>query len=197
MTKDNHQPAAAHKASFRDIYNDQDPRGYLTTLASLEYTIPQQVEPLFQRLYKLSCQDRESPAILDVCCSYGINGCLLKYNVNLDTWTTHYHGSKLSPKQQTLADKEFFTTRAKSCKPVVLGLDQADQAIRYAVSVGLIDDGWVEDLEVCDPSPGLSKVLQDVKLITCTGGASYVGPRTFKRIMAAIPKSRNVWMAST
>ncbi|KAH7196406.1 uncharacterized protein B0J16DRAFT_390306 [Fusarium flagelliforme] len=197
MTLTRRQPGAVQKASFTDIYNNQDPRAYLTTLAPLEYTIPQQLQPLFQRLHQLASQGTANSAILDVCCSYGINGGLLRHNVDMDAWTAHYAGSELSAEQQISTDKEFFASRVRSDMPVLFGLDKAENAIKYALDTGLIDNGWAEDLEAHDPSPSLLEALKDVTLIICTGGASYVGSRTFGRIMSAIPRSTNIWMAST
>ncbi|KAM5369119.1 hypothetical protein ACJA88_010592 [Fusarium oxysporum] len=103
-------------------------------------------------------------------CSYGINGALLRHQVDLETWTAHYTGSGPDSKQQALADKEFFASRERSPKPVVLGLDKADHAVRYALDAGLIDAGWIEGLEVKDPSPDLRKALQGVSLIIYAGG---------------------------
>ncbi|KAL7755045.1 hypothetical protein ACKLNR_014802 [Fusarium oxysporum f. sp. zingiberi] len=40
---------------------------------------------------------------------------------------------------------------------------QYHHAVRYALDAGLIDAGWVEDLEVKDPSPDLHKALQGVR----------------------------------
>ncbi|RGP76812.1 methyltransferase type 12 [Fusarium longipes] len=192
-----HQPAAANKANFTNLYNDDDPRAYLTTLAPLQYTIPQQVQPLFQRLYKLSRRDKATSAILDVCCSYGINGGLLKHDVNMESWTARYVDSELRPSEQVQADKEFFSSPARSSKPVVFGLDTSTQAIRYALDVNLIDAGWSDNLEINDPSQDLCRALRDVSLIICTGGAGYVGSRTFGRIMKATGKPTNVWVVST
>lgn len=197
MTIIQHQPGAVQKASFASIYNEKSPRAYLATLAPLEYTIPQQLQPLFQRLHRLASEGTASSAILDVCCSYGINGGLLRHDIDMETWTAHYTGSELSPKEQVQSDKGFFASRVRSDKPTVLGLDKAENAIRYALETGLVDNGWAEDLETQDPSPGLSEALKDVALIICTGGVSYVGSRTFGRIMSAIPISTNIWMAST
>ncbi|KAF5249278.1 hypothetical protein FANTH_5359 [Fusarium anthophilum] len=102
------------------------------------------------------------------------------------TWTAHYTDSKLDPKHQVLADREFFSSRERSPKPMVLGLDRADHAVRYALGAGLIDAGWVEDLEVKDPSPGLRNALQDVSLISCTEGVSFLSSRTYARIVTAV-----------
>ncbi|KAF4343280.1 methyltransferase type 12 [Fusarium beomiforme] len=197
MANNENQSATSRKANFTDLYNQQDPRAYFTTLAPLEYTIPQQVLPLFQRLHQLAGQDTATSAILDVCCSYGINGGLLRHHLDLGTWTAHYAGSELNPKQQVLADREFFASRERSPKPVVLGLDKADQSVRYALDAGLLEGGWVEDLEVKDPSPDLFSALKDVRLIICTGGVGYVGFRTFAQIMAAVGRPSDLWVAST
>ncbi|KAM0341678.1 hypothetical protein ACHAPU_009924 [Fusarium lateritium] len=196
MTRNHHQPAAALKASFTNVYDNKDPRTYLETLAPLEYTIPQQIRPLIQRLRQLCSLGQDDSAILDVCCSYGINAALLKHDMDIDTWTAHYKDPELSPEQQVLADKEFFADRRRPIKPIVFGLDKANNAIHYAMEVGLMDGGWAEDLEVHDPSSDLSRALKDVNLVICTGGAGYVGSRTFGRIMAGVDTSK-VWVVST
>jgi hypothetical protein len=197
MANNQHQFSAAHKADFTDLYNQHSPKSYFTTLKPLEYTIPQQALPLIQKLHQLSCQSATSSAILDVCCSYGINGGLLRHHVDIDTWTAHYTGSELSSKEQVLADMEFFASRTRPSKPVVLGFDKADHAVRYALDVGLIDAGWEEDLENDDPSPEFCRALQGVTLVICTGAAGYISSRTFDRIMAAIDRSSKPWVFST
>ena len=197
MTINQRQPGSAQKASFADIYNNQDPRAYITTLAPLEYTIPQQVQPLFRHLYQLSSENANGSAILDVCCSYGINGALLRHDVDMATWLAHYKNSDLDSKQQIQADEEFFAGRARSDKPMVLGLDKAENAISYAIDTGLVDKALAEDLEVNDPSPALVRALQDVSLVICTGGVSYVGAPTFSRILSAIRRSSKLCVACT
>ncbi|KAF5229248.1 hypothetical protein FAUST_10534 [Fusarium austroamericanum] len=87
--------------------------------------------------------------------------------------------------------------RSRSWLPAVVGLDISVPAIHYALDTGLINSGWSEDLEAQDPSADLRKALQDVSLIICTGGASYVGFSTFSRIMRAIERNRNVSVACT
>ena len=197
MTINQCQPGVAQKASFTDIYNKQDPRAYFTTLAPLEYTIPQQVQPLFQHLYQLSSKNTDTCTVLDVCCSYGINGALLRHDVDIATWLAHYKSSDLISKQQIQVDKEFFARRGKFDKPTVLGLDKAENAIRYAKDTVLVDNAWAEDLEADNPSPDLVKALQDVSLVICTGGVGYVGAPTFSRIISAIPRTSKISVAST
>jgi hypothetical protein len=92
---------------------------------------------------------------------------------------------------------EFFASRTRLSKPVVLGFDKADHAVHYALEVGLIDAGWTEDLENNDPSPEFCRALQGVTLVICTGAVGYLTSHTFDRIMAAIDRSRKPWVFST
>ncbi|TVY60620.1 hypothetical protein Focb16_v003559 [Fusarium oxysporum f. sp. cubense] len=174
MVNNQQQSVVAQKANCIDLHNQQDLRGYPTTLA-----------PSHSKYY------------LCVRCSYGINGALLRHQVDLETWTAHYTGSEPDSKQQALADKEFFASRERSPKPVVLGLGKADHAVRYVLDAGLIDAGWIEGLEVKDPSPDLRKALQGVSLIIYAGGVSYLSSRAFARIIAAVGRSSNLWVVST
>ncbi|KAF5545762.1 methyltransferase type 12 [Fusarium mexicanum] len=74
------------------------------------------------------------------------------------SWTCAAHT------HQVLADRVFFASRERPPKPMVLGLDRTVHAVRYALGAGLIDAGWVEDLEVKDSSPDLrNDALQDIK----------------------------------
>lgn len=111
MANDQHQFSVAQKADFTDIYNQHNPRCYFTALQPLEYTIPQQLLPLIRHVYHLSCQGATSSVILDVGCSYNINGGLLRHHVDIDTCTAHYTGSKLRSKEQVWVDKELFASR--------------------------------------------------------------------------------------
>ncbi|KAF5691845.1 methyltransferase type 12 [Fusarium denticulatum] len=197
MSNRQQKSAAAQKAKFADLYNQKDPRGYLTTLAPLQYTISQQVLTLFQRFHQLSCRGTTASAILDVCCSYGINEALLRHNVDVEAWTAHYANLKPGSEHQVLAGREFFASRERLSKPMALGIDKANNAVPHALDAGLIDFGWVEDLEANDPSHGLREALQGVSLTICTGGVSYLSSRTFARIIAAVGRSSNLWVTST
>jgi hypothetical protein len=197
MANNQHQFSAAYKADFTDLYDQHTPRSYFTILHPLEYTIPQQVLPLIRNLHQLSCRGATSSVILDICCSYGINGGLLRHYVDIDTWTAHYTGPGLNSKAQILADKEFFASRTRPHKPAVLGFDKAEHAVRYALEVGLIDAGWATDLENDGPSSELCRALQDVTLVICTGAVGYLTSRTFDRIMTAIDRPSKPWVLST
>ena len=67
----------AGKASFEHIYDLEDPREYFNTLGSMGYAAPRHGHDLFSALSANIRPQGERLTIVDVCCSYGINGALL------------------------------------------------------------------------------------------------------------------------
>ncbi|KAJ0375591.1 hypothetical protein COL26b_006097 [Colletotrichum chrysophilum] len=178
-----------------DLY----PRAYFKALTPLQYQIPQQALPFVERVLELSSpsEDVQPRKVLDVCCSYGINAALLRYDLTLDTLSAHLASSpKLSGRDQIISDKRFFASKLIHPEVDVLGLDIAPEAIAYAVKTGLMKDGWAENLETSDPSLSLREGLKDVEVVVCTGGVGYVGASTFSRIADAVEDSSKLWIVT-
>ncbi|KAI8312767.1 hypothetical protein K4K59_005501 [Colletotrichum sp. SAR11_240] len=190
------------KADFNSIYNQPDPIAYFKALTPLRYQIPQQAHPFVKRILELSSPskddgDLKSRKVLDVCCSYGINAALLRYDLTLDKLSAHLASSpKQSGRDQIISDKRFFASKLIHPEVEVLGLDIAPEAIAYAVKTGLLKDGWAENLETSDPSLSLREGLKDVEVVVCTGGVGYVGANTFSRIADAVEDSSKLWMVT-
>ncbi|NUK22142.1 hypothetical protein [Streptomyces lunaelactis] len=188
------------KSRFDDIYNKPDPRAYFRRLAPLEYEIPHHAQDIFRR----TRADRaEAPgaeggaAVLDLCCSYGINAALLNHNLTLADLYAHYTGPEaeaLTAAELIERDKEFYASRRRADATRVIGLDAADRAVRYALDVGLLDEGYAENLEQRPPSPLLRRAIAGTGLITVTGGIGYISHRTFEALMecARVP----VWVSA-
>ncbi|KAH0422074.1 hypothetical protein CcaCcLH18_13022 [Colletotrichum camelliae] len=190
------------KADFNSIYNQPDPRAYFNALTPLQYQIPQQALPFVERILELSAPsegggDVKPRKLLDVCCSYGINAALLRYDLTLDALSDHLASSpKQSGRDQIISDKRFFASKLTRPEVEVLGLDIAPEAIAYAVKTGLLKDGWTENLETSEPSLSLREGLRNVELVVCTGGVGYVGASTFSRIANAAGDSSKLWMVT-
>lgn len=190
------------KAHFDDIYDQPDPRSYYRTLGALDYEIPQRALPVLQALVAALPADPVAdrpPRVLDVCCSYGINAALLRFDVSLDELHQRYTSEELgslSPAELASADDAFFAARRRTEAPRVAGLDVAANAVAYGCRTGLLDDGWVEDLESVDPSPALAAELADVDLVTVTGGVGYIAEPTFARLAAGRDDRPAPWVAS-
>lgn len=185
------------KADFDDIYDRPDPRAYYEGLGAYDYTVPQHGKAVFQQV--LEAHPSESPTVVDLCCSYGVNAALLKHDLELKDLYDHYRSedvADLSTQELAVYDREFFTDHRLPDAPEIMGLDTAGPAIDYAVEVGLLDRGASEDLESADPSARLAADLADADLYTVTGGIGYVTELTFERILACSSPEQRPWIAS-
>ena len=188
------------KSCFDDIYDRPDPRAYFRRLAPLEYRIPQHAQPVFRRVHtaRAAIPGHRGPVtVLDLCCSYGINAALLNHHLTLDELYAHYTSPEaLACTRDELVerDKEFYASRRRADPVRVLGLDAAASPLRYALDVGLLDDGFAEDLESAPPSRALRSAMAGAGLITVTGGVGYISARTFQALLecAQLP----VWVVA-
>ena len=188
----------AHKANFTDIYDQPDPRGYFRTLAPLDYQIPQQALPVLESALAASARpDGTTRDVLDVCCSYGINGGLLRHRIDIEQMSAHYRcpeSAAMSTDELRAADTDFYAQRLRRPELTVYGLDAAPNAISYATDVGLVADGWAENLEGTDASAELASGIKSVGLISCTGGVGYIGAPTFRRLLNLVGEPDDLWL---
>lgn len=189
--------AKAGKANFDDIYDQHDPRDYFNTLGSMGYAAPWHGYRLFSALReRMRSEGRFT--IVDVCCSYGINGALLKYDVTLDDLYTRYGSdevAEMTSEAMAASDRKFYGARERRDAPRVIGLDVAENAIAYGVNAGMLDEGFAENLEDHEPSRKLRSLVSEADLITVTGGVGYITGRTFERLLDSLPEGRKPWIA--
>ena len=189
--------AKSGKANFDDIYDQQDPRDYFNTLGSMGYAAPWHGYRLFSALReRMRSEGRFT--MVDVCCSYGINGALLKYDVTLDDLYTRYGSDEVAAMTSAglaESDRKFYGARERRDAPRVIGLDVAGNAIAYGVSAGMLDEGLAENLEDHDPSRKLQSLVSGADLITVTGGVGYITGRTFERLLDSLPEGKKPWIA--
>lgn len=201
MATDRHRTrTASGKTRFDDIYDQPDPRAYFRTLAPYEYEIPQHAQAVFRRTRELRgrLSGGEGPVtVLDLCCSYGINAALLNHDLTLADLYAHYtsdEAAALTPHELVERDKAFYASRRRPDATPVIGLDLAENATRYALDAGLLDEAYAENLERHPPSPQLRQAVARTGLITVTGGIGYISHRTFDALLdcARLP----VWVSA-
>lgn len=188
------------KASFEQIYDLEDPREYFNILGSLDYRIPHHGQQVFSTLAEERRAAGGGPVnVLDLCCSYGINAALLKYELTLEDLYERYGSEdlrELSGEELAAADTEFYRRRCKEDALRVVGLDVAANAVSYGVKAGLLDEGAVEDLENTKPSAALRETVCETDLLTVTGGVGYISERTFARVLDCVPEGEEPWVAT-
>ncbi len=101
----------------------------------------------------------------------------------------------MAPDALAAIDRKFFAEHRIDAGLRVAGVDAAPAAVDYAVEAGLLEAGFAENLEVADPSPDLEKLMNQVDLVTVTGGVGYITERTFDRLLGARPGDAP-WVAS-
>ncbi|MBZ4320151.1 hypothetical protein JNW98_12385 [Streptomyces sp. SCA2-4] len=186
------------KSRFDDIYGRPDPRAYFRRLAPLRYEIPHHAQPVFRKAAAERCALDDgipgTPAVLDLCSSYGITAALLNHDVTLAEMYERYTSpacEAMSTARLAAWDKEFYAERRRPDAVPVFGLDVAAPAVRYALEVGLLDAAFTDNLEQGPPGPRLGDALATVGLITLTGGGSYVTARTFAALLCRT--RRPIW----
>ncbi|MBD0671452.1 hypothetical protein [Streptomyces sp. CBMA156] len=205
-----HTPGTATQMTgFDDIYGRPDPRSYFEVLGALEYQTPHHAQRVFRGLLSpvglpeasprpAGGRGDEQPAtVLDVCCSYGINAALLNHHVTLEELHDRYTSpgaARLTTAELIASDREFYAARRRPDAVPVIGLDISAPAVGYGLAAGLLDAGFVENLETTPPSRELSRATRGTRLITLTGGASFLSARTFRPLLEG--RQQPPWVAA-
>jgi SAM-dependent methyltransferase len=189
------------KCSFDSIYDQADPSAYYTTLKPLRYQIPAHAQPVFRRAARAISRLRggRSPIeMLDLCCGYGINGALINHAVSMDELYRLYKrpAADAGTRRGRLERDAAYFHKHRVPQPFarVTGIDVAGNALDYAHAAGLLDSALHVDLESGLPGEAERARLSRADLITVTGGLSYIGARTFGRLMGLYPAHRLPWV---
>lgn len=188
------------KVDMDHIYNQLDPRHYFRELNKLDYAIPDTAKPIFQNLIShLKGRGDDPLHVLDLGCSYGVNAAILKYDLSMDDLYRHWSQEKMAdatPEEVVEDDQSFIADIDNPNDIVMIGLDQAENAVSYATESGLLDDGIVANLEVDSLSIGEKETLGQVDLVISTGCVGYLTEKSFERFMPAVSKGRQPWVAN-
>jgi carnitine O-acetyltransferase len=190
---------ATGKVSLEHIYTQPDPRPYFTTLRELDYCIPQLAKPYFRKLIREYRESRNlgAPKVLDIGCSYGINGALLKCDATMDELYDRYGDPGIGAASRDALldrDREFVNSRSRWERARLVGLDISSAALSYARAAGFVDEAVYADLEGDDPTERQREQLAGTDLVISTGCLGYVTGRTLTRVVAANGDHRP-WMA--
>jgi len=184
------------KLNLNGIYNKPEPLDYFSTLSQLEYRIPQEAKPSFRSLIdaRRSTTESEATKVVDIGCSYGVNGALLKHGLSMEDLYHHYGAAKAGDPENLLArDRDLYADPADAALEMI-GVDPADRAISYAVDAGLLDAGVATDLEKTEPTAEDVTAIENADLIISTGCVGYVTEVSLERLLQSSLDSRP-WMA--
>jgi predicted TPR repeat methyltransferase len=188
------------KAKLDHIYNQLDPRAYFRELETLDYSIPGEAQPVFQKLTAYLQRHRNGAVhVLDLGCSYGINAALLKHNLSLPQLYEHWAQQRLSEataEEVIEYDQHYFGRHKENKEIEVVGLDLAENAVAFAEKTGLLDDGFALNLEL-EPLPAQAReALARVDLVTSTGSVGYLTEKSFAHLLPTVTQGRPAWLAN-
>jgi SAM-dependent methyltransferase len=188
------------KMDFSDLYISTDPRKYFQYLGQLDYIIPHLAQPIFDQVIRARREIQAEPVtVLDLGCSYAINGALMKYALDYEALRQRYTApalQSLSSAKLNDLDRHFYRAWPKHPGVRVIGLDISENAVRYAEDCGILDHGLSLDLESRDLTPKEAELLAGVDLIVSTGCIGYVTAKTFPRLATTYRRGRAPWVAS-
>lgn len=178
------------KASFDDIYDQPTPTAYFTVLRPLDYMAPGRAQPLVRRCVEALRRRRglDTVNVLDLCSGYGLNPALLKHRLTMRDLYQRFASrlARIGGTDRIAGDALWFRRHRRQDASVhVIAQDVARNALDYSESTGLADAVMPVDLESEEPAPQHAALMRDVHLIVVTGGLSYIGEKTFKRVLAA------------
>ncbi len=188
----------ASKANFDNIYDQPDPRAYFSVLGALDYMIPDVAEPIVRQI--LRAKEKRSgvpPTVLDLGCSYGINAAVHRFPVSFRRLRLRYANSDMAavdPEELARLDRNYYGSWPQIGNARFVGLDVSEAAVRYAVSVGLLDAGVIANFENSSPGPEDRKSLRGVDVVLSTGCVGYVSERTFAAVLDST--ERPPWIVS-
>ena len=188
------------KANMDHIYDQADPRAYFRELKKLGYAIPGAAKPVFQKLIShLQRRQNETLQVLDIGCSYGVNAALLKHDLSMPELFDHWGGERLagaSTNEVVEHDQSYFSNLDGSEDIRVIGLDLAENAVRFGEEVGLLDGGLAVNLETEPLSADAKEHLAPVDLMISTGCVGYVTEKSFDQLLPACSVGNQPWIAN-
>ncbi|AZN99339.1 class I SAM-dependent methyltransferase [Mesorhizobium sp. M9A.F.Ca.ET.002.03.1.2] len=141
-----------------------------------------------------SATESEPAKVIDIGCSYGVNGALLKHGLSMDELYRLYEAAEAGdPGKLLQRDRDLYAEPADAALEMV-GVDPAHRALSYAVDAGMLDAGVATDLEKDDPTPQDTAAIENADLIISTGCVGYVTETSLERLLETSLDSRP-WMA--
>lgn len=189
------------KVVLSHVYNRPDPRAYWRTLAALDYRVPEEAKPYFLRALAARREQYGAAGrckVIDLGCSYGVNGALLRFNLSIADIHRRYgtvHAAALD--RAALLRRDRGLAAHPDLKGVrFVGIDVSHNAAAYALEAGFVDDIIIANLEQRALAPDEQALIADADLVFSTGCIGYVSAETLERILEA-SDGRAPWMVHT
>ncbi len=176
---------------FDDTYNQPDCRAYFRMMDDLDYRNQHHATAVFRAALKEMERVRGvrgSARVIDFACSYGVVTALMRHEVSLQDIFARYREPRFDtavPEEVIKWDREWLAgNRRPDVTAHFTGIDVAKNAVAYAVDVGLLDEGYAEDLGAAHASAGLQAALGACDMIVECGSVAYLMPDILDKMLS-------------
>ncbi len=184
---------ATGKVVLDHIYDQETPLHFYNALSHLDYSIPHQANPIFEKIISFikTQRSKEIIKLIDLGCSYGVNGALLKSPKTLADLLCRYEAAELKKSSsQELIEKDKIWLDANKKSINIIGADVSEPALNYALKTNLINNKLCGNFEERSLTEDETKIIQDVDLIISTGCIGYVSHKTIGEFLSSLsPKA--------
>ncbi len=172
---------------LEELSNQSEPTAWSRRFSRLDYRLPEYTVRLLRHV--LDLLGDQSNVIVDVGSSYGFNSALLNHGLTLADLYSHYRRDhRADPAGWITADRQFFSDSRRPNTVPVIGVGLSVPALDYGVSVGLLTNGIVSDLEHDVLEPAEASLLSTSTVVCISAGTAPVGQRTFLTLVGAATK---------
>ena len=174
------------KASFDEAYTGRTPHRYLHNMAAVNYQMADYMNPYLSAVVDASITSQELVRVLDIGCSYGMSGALLKTDCEYNDLTEFYRTEASSEYASCVIEsKQWLKLHATRKDVEVVGFDSSKEAIRFATATHMIDEGIALNLEEEKSkfTADESRLIQKCDVLLSTGAIGYITDKTVNPIL--------------
>ena len=174
------------KASFGAAYTAQTPHRYLHNMTAVDYRMADYMNPYLSAVVDASMTSQELVRVLDIGCSYGMSGALLKTDCAYRDLAEFYRREASSEYASCVVESQQWLDSHAIRKDVeVVGFDSSEEAIRFAAASHMIDEGIALNLEEekSELTADEAYLIQECDVLLSTGAIGYVTDKTVNPIL--------------
>jgi SAM-dependent methyltransferase len=174
------------KASFDSAYSAQTPHRYLRSMTAVDYRMADYMNPYLSAVVDASMTAQEPVRVLDIGCSYGMSGALLKTDCAYRDLAKFYRQEASSEYAACVVESQrWLDSHTMRGDVEVVGFDSSAEAIRFATASHMIDDGIAQNLEdeKSELTDDEAHLIQECDVLLSTGAIGYVTDKTVNPIL--------------
>ena len=186
MNQDDYDEQNRVKASFDAAYTAQTPHRYLHNMTAVDYRMADYMSPYLSAVVDASMTSQELVKVLDIGCSYGISGALLKTDCAYRDLVEFYRQEASSEYASCVVESQrWLDSHAIREDVEVVGFDSSEEAIRFAAASHMIDEGIALNLEEekSELTADEAHLIQECNVLLSTGAIGYVTDKTVNPIL--------------